>query len=474
MAMRDLVAGGAAFAVPGSSSSSNPVAALANALIGSSSKTTQERLKELPASIPTTSDRRYYPEAPTLPGSDFDQEHYLQPSAQGSDILHGFRAADQGHFADVWDDIHHVLPPHLQGRASQPHHPQFVHVFGQVNSQLQPTLDDLTWLLYHHFVVVPCFLSFGIGVHYESSNPSPSVTGPPQRVLSNFLHSFPDSSRSGIPFCPAPLSRLGLSEVDKQCIRDRTSIMASHTLAHKSDEFINAQVDAFLSSLDIDNSVQTKGHILGRFRMLEDYLNEYQGIRQAGHLPADGWVTEFDQHRAQEGDPESCALSFERQHGINGWASEFEREQSQMALSDQMRGADISNFATMEQTQMLAHTLAQNYDPKFQDQADEFGHQVGEDAFGDETTDNRASAYDGYLVAAKQQSGGSIASNILASDASNTKMIQIQNLASDALRILGCDKVSISAQADGMDHSSTSGQTDEDEDEDENDNISNT
>lgn len=40
MAMRDMVTGGAACAVPGSSSSSsNPLGALANALIGSSSKT---------------------------------------------------------------------------------------------------------------------------------------------------------------------------------------------------------------------------------------------------------------------------------------------------------------------------------------------------------------------------------------------------------------------------------------------------
>lgn len=39
MAMRDLVSGGAACTVPGSSSSSNPLGALANALVGSSSKT---------------------------------------------------------------------------------------------------------------------------------------------------------------------------------------------------------------------------------------------------------------------------------------------------------------------------------------------------------------------------------------------------------------------------------------------------
>lgn len=39
MAMRELVTGGAACAVPGSASSSNPLGALANALVGSSSKT---------------------------------------------------------------------------------------------------------------------------------------------------------------------------------------------------------------------------------------------------------------------------------------------------------------------------------------------------------------------------------------------------------------------------------------------------
>lgn len=31
-----------------------------------------------------------------------------------------------------------------------------------------------------------------------------------------------------------------------------------------------------------------------------------------------------------------------------------------------MRGANIANLAAMEQTRMLAHTLAQNNDPKFQ------------------------------------------------------------------------------------------------------------
>lgn len=68
------------------------------------------------------------------------------------------------------------------------------------------------------------------------------IAGPPQRVLSNFLHSFVESSRGGIPFRPAPIPVLGLSQSDKQCIRDRSSIMARHFFADRGEEFINSQV----------------------------------------------------------------------------------------------------------------------------------------------------------------------------------------------------------------------------------------
>lgn len=42
------------------------------------------------------------------------------------------------------------------------------------------------------------------------------------------------------------------------------------------------------------------------------------------------------------------------------------QEQSQLASIDHMRGLSVSKLAAMEQTRMLAHTLAQNNDPKFQ------------------------------------------------------------------------------------------------------------
>lgn len=39
---------------------------------------------------------------------------------------------------------------------------------------------------------------------------------------------------------------------------------------------------------------------------------------------ADGWIAEFGQNRLQLADPNAWAHSFEKQHGANGWASEFE------------------------------------------------------------------------------------------------------------------------------------------------------
>ncbi|KAI5606249.1 hypothetical protein BDE02_01G407200 [Populus trichocarpa] len=457
MAMRELVTGAAACAVPGSSSSSsNPLGALANALIGSSSKPL-EGLKEIPTSTTTATEPPLYQDATAedrlrgLPGADFDHSFSQHPTSQGSEFLRRFRTSDQNGFANAWDEIQRSGPPP----------PPALLDHGLPPPQLQPTLD-----------------------------------GPPQRVLSNFLHSFVGSSHGGIPFRPAPLPALGLSEGDKQCIRDRSSIMARHFFADKSEDFINTQVNALLSSLDIDGDVRVKGPLPGRFQELEDYWNESQAARRPGPPQADGWVTEFSQHRIDHGDPNVWAHSFEQQHGANGWASEFEQEQL-ISAADQMGGANISNLSTMEQTRMLAHTLAQNNDPKFQnskflqfvskmsrgeliiddnqvkpaalsspgdwateyqqqysggrwadeyardqlshgpdqwanefaaereqsrpvddkwvnefsklhvdDWADEFGRQVGEGAFGESSTDNWADTYDEYLneqVVAKQK-----------------------------------------------------------------------
>ncbi|PON47177.1 Peroxisomal targeting signal 1 receptor family [Parasponia andersonii] len=285
MAMRELVSGGAACAVPGSSSSSNPLGALASTLLNNSTKI-KERIEEIPQSAGSgsASERPFYEQTHEhLPGSEFDRP-FLQPGTQGSDFIGAFRSADHTNLADAWDEIQ---APHLT-----PHHrdaSEFHHIYN-----LQP--------------------------------PTTTLDGPPQRVLSNFLHSFLETSRAGgIPFRPAPLPALGLSQGDKQCIRDRSSIMARHIFADKGEEFVNAQVNALLSSLDIDSNGQAKGPLPARLRELEDYWNESQGIIKPGFHATDGWVAEYSQHRAERGDPEAWAHSFEWQHGANGWASEFEQ-----------------------------------------------------------------------------------------------------------------------------------------------------
>ncbi|MBA0661086.1 hypothetical protein Goklo_012998, partial [Gossypium klotzschianum] len=244
----------------------------------------------------------------------------------GSEFIRGFRTADANGLADAWEEIQR-----------QPHFDR-VYEGATPAPPVQPSLDGIR----------------------------PFDPRPPQRVLSSFLHSFVDSSRSGIPLHPTPLPLLGLSQGDKQCIRDRSSIMARHIFADKSEEFINAQVNALLSSLEIENDIHARGSMPGGFRKLEDYWNESQGVLKPGAHAADGWVTEFSQNRPHHGDLEAWAHSFEQKHGAGGWASEFEQEQAQLTSVDQMRGGNIESLAAIQQTRMLAHTLSQNSDPKFQ------------------------------------------------------------------------------------------------------------
>ncbi len=69
---------------------------------------------------------------------------------------------------------------------------------------------------------------------------------PPQHVLSEFLRSFVDSSRTNAPFPAVRLPELGLSHADKSRIRDRSSIMGRHIFADKGDAFADSQVFAVL------------------------------------------------------------------------------------------------------------------------------------------------------------------------------------------------------------------------------------
>ncbi|KAK8451409.1 hypothetical protein SEVIR_6G206500v4 [Setaria viridis] len=138
--------------------------------------------------------------------------------------------------------------------------------------------------------------------------------------------------------------------------------MARHILADQPEEYIQAQVNTLLHSLDIDNRM--RGPMHGQYPELEQYWNQSQSSMGPAsmHNAADKWITEFGN---QNNNPESWANSFEQQYGPNGWASEFEQHQSQMAMG-QMGGANMASLAAMEQSRMLAQTLASNNDPKFQ------------------------------------------------------------------------------------------------------------
>ncbi|KAJ4869066.1 Peroxisome biogenesis protein 5 [Raphanus sativus] len=292
MAMRDLVNGGAACAVPGSSSSSNPLGALTNALLGSSSKT--QRLKEIPNATSSGPGPQFYSQdqhLSSLPGSELDQP-LLQPGAQGTEFFRGFRSVDQNGLGAAWDEVQ------------------------------------------------------------RGAGPMPPM-GPIMSLLSSPLLKDP-RRESCLTFCIRLL---------------RVAVVAFPFVQHLSlgEEFINSQVNALLSSLDIDDGIQARGHIPGRFRELDDYWNESQAVTKPGLHPADNWAAEFDQHQhgMNHGGPDAWVNSFEQQHGVNGWATEFEQGQSQL-MSNQMRSMNMQNLAAMEQTRKLAHTLSQDGNPKFQ------------------------------------------------------------------------------------------------------------
>nr|XP_051216760.1 peroxisome biogenesis protein 5-like [Lolium perenne] len=147
--------------------------------------------------------------------------------------------------------------------------------------------------------------------------------------------------------------------------------MARHILGDQPEEYIQAQVNTLLHSLDIDNSYRTKNPLHGPYPEMEEYWNQSQSALRSGpmHNAAnnwaaefgkqnnnpEGWVTEFGKQNnnpegwitefgKQNNNPEGWARSFEQQYGPNGWASEFEQHQSQMAMG-QMGGANMANLA---------------------------------------------------------------------------------------------------------------------------------
>lgn len=346
MAFRDLVMGGGGCAVPGNSSSSNPLGGLADSLLGSASKT-QERLKELPA-LPGLEESSSNEVAnsgafTSLPGSEYEQVNGEQSGSQNS-FLQKFHGSGHSGFWDAWSEVNSLqIPPSPLVQEHRPPPPLFSE-FEQIYEQEAPLAGH-----------------------------PPVIDGTPQRVLSGFLRSFLDSSRAEVPFHPVQLPQLGLSEADKLRIRDRSSIMARHFFADKGDDYVNAQVNALLHSLDIESDLRPWGPQGGRFSELEEYWTEVHagrlGSRQSSHPMyldnSNKWAAEFDQQKNFLKGPETWADEFQQQQS-NSWAHQFSEEQSQMATRAYARSQDPRNVAALEQTRSLVHTLSQNQDPKFQ------------------------------------------------------------------------------------------------------------
>ncbi|KAM0897073.1 hypothetical protein ACQ4PT_022792 [Festuca glaucescens] len=409
---------------PDGASSSNPFGALANALLGQSNKA--ESLKGLPgasANVPTTSDYGTAAPLSTIPGSENEFKQDQRPLARGADFIRGGPAND-------WvESFRPPGQPAFGGPGAS--FAEFEQIYNNAGATFGPV--------------------------------GPALDGPPQRVLSGVLHSFLSSGRAGVPFQPVPIPALGLSEGDKQCIRDRSCIMARHILADQPEEYIQAQVNTLLHSLDIDNSYRTKNPLHGPYPEMEEYWNQSQSALRSGpmHNAANNWVTEFGKQNnnpegwitefgkqnnnpegwitefgKQNNNPEGWAHSFEQQYGPNGWASEFEQHQSQMAMG-QMGGANMANLAAMQQSRMLAETLSSNNDPKFQlsqgadkwvsefsseqnqgglnekwvDEFsklhvdDEWAEEFSGGAFGESSADPWADEFQSQLSASKQTSG---------------------------------------------------------------------
>ncbi|KAI5077377.1 hypothetical protein GOP47_0007201 [Adiantum capillus-veneris] len=335
MALRDLVMGGGGCAVPGTSSSANPLGGLAETLFGSASKT-QERLQELPA-LPGLEEPSAIELAPShyLPGLEYEPQIGHQSNGQVSEFLRGFHGPDYHSYQDAWKESGAPMP-------------------------LQPQL---------HENAPPMFSEFERIYSQETGAFHPPMGGPSQPVLSGFLRSFFDSRQSEVPFHPVAPPQLGLSDGDKLRIRNRSSVMVHHVFADKGQQYAEAQVNALLHSLDIEPDLKTMGPQHGHHSELEEYWNDAHAGRisamQKGRFVdnSDHWATEFSQRREDVRDPENWHQEFQQQHG-NDWVNQFTEQQ--VSTRNLGRDLEAEQHLTREQSRIMAETLAQNPDPKFQ------------------------------------------------------------------------------------------------------------
>ncbi|KAL0824422.1 hypothetical protein Bca101_048099 [Brassica carinata] len=270
MDMRDLVNGGAACAIPGSSSSSsNPLGALTNALLGCSSKT-QERLKEIPNATPSGPRPQFYSEYRSLPGSELDQN--------------GLGAA--------WDEV----------------------------QRDGPTMPPM-------------------GPMYE-----PTFEGPPQRVLSNFLHSFVVVA---FPFvqhlslcwdCHKVTNNAYFSVADSLSCMPSTWVVGgcrgqSQLMSNQMRSMDMQHLAAMEQTRKLAHTLSQDGNPIFQVGVTDELIIDENEMKPG---PASGeWATEYEQ---QYLGPPSWANQFANEqlsHGPEQWAGEFASGKGQQESAEE-------------------------------------------------------------------------------------------------------------------------------------------
>lgn len=357
MALRDLVMGGRGCSVPGTSmrpGSANPLSALTDSILNSASKT-QDTVRELPgfagpsgaSNLPLNLDRQLVPVG--LPGQ---HSHPLdfgsQPDAYAQEFMGQFHDVDRGMdrgMENAWQDATQMPPSSFREQMFRQHRPDAgeAAAFAQFENFYGPQ-----------------------AANGGMAGPVP-FAGSPQQIIGQTLHTFFDLRRGDMPISTARLPELGLSVLDKQRIRDRSSIMARHVFADKGEAYVNSQVSALLQSLEIEENGRIAGPMGGRFSEYEDYWSQANGLEAKIRAQQGGeWAQEFGKH--MEAGPSGWADEFGQEMKGENWAGEFHERWGQEGLtSDQRRARDQNGHnQAMQQTKQLVDTLSQDSNPKMQ------------------------------------------------------------------------------------------------------------
>ncbi|CAI6012968.1 unnamed protein product [Closterium sp. NIES-65] len=403
-----MVTGGGGCSVPGerpSASTSNPLGALADSILGSAAKQ-QERVRELPSlagpgqasgsNLFGPAEAGAGPAMMPMPGADMQSTMGgpmggmggMGPSIQAQQFLSSFHAAGpaaappDAQLEALWNEARHAqaLPPGMAAGMAPPdaaaaaHFQEFEQIFGGMS------LDG-----------------GAAAATGDAAMQPPAIPGLPpqqQQAVRALLHSFLSSTQAGVPLPAhphAPLPPLAhLSPADRARIRNRSSILARHVFAHQGgagaqgEGFASAQVAALLRSLGIEDLGEgaggaegalmgAPGPLGGRFREFEDFWKDAGELAGGGGMVAGvgggggarGWVGEFEAQQQQMWREEGGESS------STGWADEFAEDwqQQQRAREEARAGgprSEAERVAARQQTQRIVDTLAQDPNPKFQ------------------------------------------------------------------------------------------------------------